>query len=179
MGDPKNPMTGGSDYHRNNHFWRVTMNNLNSIIIEGNLVRDCLLRSTPKGTPVCTFSMASNRFYKQEGGFEKEVSFFEVESWAKLAMACNRLGHKGRGVRVVGRLKQDRWSSADGTPHSKISIVAEHVEFRPEFKRDAQATSATAEAAAEDMAGEAFEDISSMPGDGMAAEDIEELAMTF
>jgi single-strand DNA-binding protein len=44
------------------------MNNLNSILIEGNLVRDPLLRSTPKGTQVCTFTLASNRFFKQDSG---------------------------------------------------------------------------------------------------------------
>lgn len=109
------------------------MNNLNSILIEGNLVRDPLLRSTPKGTPVCSFSLASNRFYKQDTGFEKEVSFFEVETWAKLAENCYNLGHKGRGVRVVGRLKQERWQGTDGKPRAKIVIIAEHVEFRPDF----------------------------------------------
>ncbi|MDR2477638.1 MAG: single-stranded DNA-binding protein [Treponema sp.] len=113
------------------------MNNLNSILIEGNLVRDPLLRSTPKGTSVCTFSLASNRFFKQDAGLEKEVSFFEVETWARLAEACHSLGKKGRGVRVVGRLKQDRWTGSDGKAHSRISIVAEHVEFRPEFKKEA------------------------------------------
>ena len=112
------------------------MNNLNSILIEGNLVRDPLFRSTPKGTPVCTFSLASNRFFRQESGLEKEVSFFEIETWAKLAETCSNLGKKGRGVRVVGRLKQDRWTGTDGKPRSKISIVAEHVEFRPEFRKD-------------------------------------------
>ena len=115
---------------------RRIMNNLNSILIEGNLVRDPLFRSTPKGTPVCTFSLASNRFFKQDTGLEKEVSFFEIETWAKLAEACNSLGKKGRGVRVVGRLKQDRWTGTDGKPRSRISIVAEHVEFRPEFKKN-------------------------------------------
>ena len=40
-------------------------------------------------------------------------------------------------MRVVGRLKQDRWTGNDGKPRSRISIVAEHVEFRPEFKKDA------------------------------------------
>ncbi|MDR2730816.1 MAG: single-stranded DNA-binding protein [Treponema sp.] len=119
------------------------MNNLNSILIEGNLVRDPLLRSTPKGTPVCTMSLASNRYFKQDSGFEKEVSYFDIESWAKLAEACYNKGHKGRGVRVVGRLKQDRWSGTDGKPHSRITIVAEHVEFRPEFKKDDVKTLAT------------------------------------
>ena len=115
------------------------MNNLNSILIEGNLVRDPLLRSTPKGTQVCTMSLASNRYYKQDSGFEKEVSFFEVETWSRLAESCYNKGRKGRGVRVVGRLKQDRWNGADGKQHSRITIVAEHVEFRPEFKKDENA----------------------------------------
>ena len=114
------------------------MNNLNSILIEGNLVRDPLLRTTPKGTSVCTFSLASNRFFKQDSGLEKEVSFFDVETWAKLAEACGNLGKKGRGVRVVGRLKQDRWTGNDGKQHSRVAIVAEHVEFRPEFRKEAE-----------------------------------------
>jgi single-strand DNA-binding protein len=111
-------------------------NNLNSILIEGNLVRDPLFRSTAKGTPLCTFSLASNRYYKQDNGMEKEVSFFDVEAWSKLAESCRTQGHKGRGVRVVGRLKQDRWSDAEGKSHSKVSIIAEHVEFRPDFKKE-------------------------------------------
>jgi len=116
------------------------MNNLNSILIEGNLVRDPLLRSTQRGTQLCTMTLASNRYYKQDQntGYEKEVSFFEVETWAKLAEACYSRGKKGRGVRVVGRLKQSRWNDTEGKSHSRISIIAEHVEFRPEFKKDAK-----------------------------------------
>jgi single-strand DNA-binding protein len=110
------------------------MNNLNSILLEGILVRDPLLRTTSKGTSLCTFSLASNRFFRQDSGLEKEVGFFDVETWAKLAEHCYNLGRKGRGVRVVGRLKQDRWTGQDGKSHSRISIVAEHVEFRPDFK---------------------------------------------
>ncbi|MDR2051863.1 MAG: single-stranded DNA-binding protein [Treponema sp.] len=110
------------------------MNNLNSILIEGNIVRDPLYRTTPKGTHVCTFTLASNRYFKQDSGFEKEVGFFDVETWSKLADACYDQGHKGRGVRVVGRLKQDRWNGPDGKPRTRVSIVAEHVEFRPEIR---------------------------------------------
>ena len=111
------------------------MNNLNSILIEGNMVRDPLYRTTPRGTPVCTFSLASNRYLKHDSGLEEEVSFFDIESWARVADSCNNQGKKGRGVRVVGRLKQDRWTDNEGKNRSKIFIIAEHVEFRPDFRQ--------------------------------------------
>jgi single-strand DNA-binding protein len=112
------------------------MNSLNNIFIEGNLVTDPTLRSTPQGTPVCTLRLASNRYYKQDSGFERETGFFNVEVWANLAEHCCQVGHKGQGVRVTGRLKYERWSGQDGKPHSTVTIVAEHVAFKPEFKRD-------------------------------------------
>jgi single-strand DNA-binding protein len=110
------------------------MNNLNSVLLEGNLVRDPLYKTTPGGTVVCSFSVACNRSYKHEGEIEKEVSFFDVEAWAKLAETCRNFGHKGRGVRVVGRLKQTRWTDQEGKNHARVIVVAEHVEFRPELK---------------------------------------------
>jgi single-strand DNA-binding protein len=116
------------------------MNNLNSLIIEGNLVRDPMYRETAKGTPMSTFSFASNRFFKRDENMEKEVSYFDVESWGKVAEMVNNLGRKGRGVRVVGRLKQDRWQDKEGKNQSKTVIVAEHVEFRPEFKEKTEET---------------------------------------
>jgi single-strand DNA-binding protein len=112
------------------------MNNLNSILIEGTLTKDAVARNTPKGTTVCNLTLASNRYFKQETGFEKEVSFFDVEAWARLAESCLGKGKKGRGARVVGRLKQERWNGPDGKARSRVVIVAEHIEFRPEFKKE-------------------------------------------
>ena len=60
----------------------------------------------------------------------KETSFFDVEVWARLAETCSEYLRKGRGVRVVGRLKQDRWQDGEGRPRSRVKIVGEHVEFR-------------------------------------------------
>jgi single-strand DNA-binding protein len=109
------------------------MNNLNSILLEGNLVRDPEISYTPKGTPVCNFSVACNRYYKQEEELQEEVSYFDVTVWNRLAEVCKEYLAKGRGVRVVGRLKQDRWEDNDGKTRSKVHIVAEHVEFKPKF----------------------------------------------
>ena len=108
------------------------MNSLNSILVEGNLTRDPSTKTLPSGNQVCEFSLATNRVYKNgEEGYNKEVSYFDVEAWSRLGAACAQNLSKGRGVRVVGRLKQDRWLDPDGKPKARFKIVAEHVEFKP------------------------------------------------
>ena len=128
------------------------MNSLNSIIIEGNLTRDPMVNVTPKGTKVCNFAVATNRFYRKDDSKEKEVSYFDVEAWQKEAERCEEALEKGRGVRVVGRLKQDRWVDTEGRNRSKIKIVADHVEFRPKFRKESDEDSAE-EASQETPAG--------------------------
>jgi len=104
------------------------MNNLNSVLIEGTLTEDAKFRSAPKGTPYTTGEIAVNYKSKQDS----EIYYFTVEAWAKLAEAFADKGYKGRGVRVVGRLRQDRWEGTNGK-REKVSVVAEHIEFKPEF----------------------------------------------
>lgn len=113
------------------------MNTINSIIIEGHLVRDAILKTTPNGTPVCNFSLATNRYYTRDDEKFKETSFIDIETWAELAKQCSEDGVKGRGARVVGRLKQDRWKGGDGKSYSRIKIVADDVAFKslPDYKK--------------------------------------------
>ncbi|MBR5645416.1 MAG: single-stranded DNA-binding protein [Treponema sp.] len=114
------------------------MNNLNSIIIEGNVVRNAELSEPMKGFKVCRFPVAVNRYTKNPNNGETmdEVSFFDVESYGKIAETCEKNLSKGRGVRVVGRLKQNRWKDDSGKNQSKIYIVAEHVEYKPKVVND-------------------------------------------
>ncbi|MDE5898521.1 MAG: single-stranded DNA-binding protein [Treponemataceae bacterium] len=107
------------------------MNQLNSLIIEGNVVRAPERRTTPRGFNVCTVPVAVNRFYKDtDGKGVSEVSFFEVEAFGKTAELCADNCEKGRGVRIVGRLRQNRWTDKDGKGRSRVTIIAEHVEFK-------------------------------------------------
>ena len=106
------------------------MNNLNSVLIEGNLTKDPQITETTASV-VCKFSIATNRYYKVNQEQQEEVSYFDIEVWAKLAERCQEYLKKGRGVRVVGRLKQDRWTDQAEQKHYRIKIVAEHVEFKP------------------------------------------------
>ena len=106
------------------------MNSLNSVLLDGELACNPESRITPNGSVVTEFKVVSSRFYKQDNKIEKEASTFEVEAWAKLAQTCAEELGKGSMVRVVGRLKQDRWTDSEGKQRSKVKVVAEHVELR-------------------------------------------------
>ncbi len=107
------------------------MNNLNSVLIEGNLTKDPELSYTSTGKPVVKLRIGSNRSYKKDDEYQQEASFFDITVWGKQAEACAEFLEKGRGVRIVGRLKEDRWQDQEGNNRSKVQIVAEHVEFMP------------------------------------------------
>ena len=107
------------------------MNNLNSVLIEGHLARDPELSYTATGKPVCRLRIGSNRSFKKDDEYQQEASFFDITVWGKQAEACSEYLEKGRGVRIVGRLKEDRWQDQEGNNRSKVQVVAEHVEFMP------------------------------------------------
>jgi single-strand DNA-binding protein len=114
------------------------ISNLNSLLIEGVLKEAPLYRLTPKGVPVCTLVIVSKQYRRDGKKSEEEIGFFQVRAGSKLADACNAQGREGRGLRVVGRLKEERWVGPDGKPRSKVFIVADHVEWRPEYTNEAQ-----------------------------------------
>lgn len=108
------------------------MNSLNSILLDGELDRVPELKKAHNGTKICTFTVKSVRWIQDPNGkLDPEYSYFEVESWAALADRCAYELTEGRGIRVVGRLKQNLTFHEDGTKTEKVIIIAEHVDFKP------------------------------------------------
>ena len=103
--------------------------NLNSILIEGTLMRDPLPRHTGDGTSVCNFSIQSVSVSKSGGGLIKDINTFEIDVPGKLGESICGIGRKGRICRAVGRLRQERRTGPDGRPRSRTVIAAEHIEF--------------------------------------------------
>jgi single-strand DNA-binding protein len=102
------------------------MNNLNSVLIEGNLATDPTCETMKDGRSNCAFCVVSQRSHKEEEKVVQETGTFAVEAFGRLADVCGEYLKAGRGVRVMGRLRQS------GTA---IIIVAEHVEFKPAIKK--------------------------------------------
>ncbi len=114
------------------------MNALNQIILEGNVVRQPEKRTCKNGSKFCYVPIAVNRSYKGgDGNYVNEVSFFDVAVFGSTAELCEKWCPKGRGIRVVGRLRQNV-SNSNGKKQSKVEIVAEHVEFKPFKKKEEQ-----------------------------------------
>jgi single-strand DNA-binding protein len=107
------------------------MTGFNRVIIAGNLTRDPELRYTPKGTAVAHITLAVSRTWKSETGESKEeVSFVDVDAWARQAEVIAQYMKKGRPLLVEGRLKQDTWE--DKNTHqkqSKLKVVLEGFTF--------------------------------------------------
>lgn len=97
---------------------------LNKVELIGNLTRDPELRYTPQGTAVCTFGLATNRYWTTESGEKKEeVEFHRIVAWNKLGELCGQLLGKGRKTYVEGRLQTRKWTGQDGAEHTTTEIV--------------------------------------------------------
>jgi len=107
------------------------------IIIVGNLGRDPEMRYTPDGTPVTTFSVATNRKWNNPDGSQgEETTWFRVTAWRRMAETCNQYLQKGRLVLIEGELKPDPatgaprlWTGNDGIARSSFEVTARAVKF--------------------------------------------------
>ncbi len=97
---------------------------LNKVELIGNLTRDPELKYTPQGTAVCTFGLATNRYWTTESGEKKEdAEFHRIVAWQKLAELCGQLLVKGRKIYVEGRLQTRRWTGQDGVEKQTTEVV--------------------------------------------------------
>ena len=98
------------------------MNMLNSIILEGTIQEDILFKETD-GVKTASFKIGVDRTeLRPDGTKGKVTSSFEVVTYGTMAESTNKFGVKGRGVHVIGRLKQE---------DSRVFVVGEHIEYKP------------------------------------------------
>lgn len=100
------------------------MNGLNQIILEGEVADVREMKN------YLSIIISAERTYKNQDDEEiTETSNFEIECWGNLAKYSEPKIIIGRGIRIVGRLKQKIWKE-ENNEYSKVVIVAEHIEFR-------------------------------------------------
>ncbi len=101
---------------------------LNKVTLIGNLARDPEVRTTPQGTSVATFSVATNFRWKNAAGEKQErAEFHNIVAWRKLADIMGQYLKRGSKVYIEGRLQTRSWDDAQGNRHYRTEIVADNM----------------------------------------------------
>jgi len=102
----------------------------NKIILVGNLGRDPELRYTPQGTPVCSFTMATNERRKDRAGETQDVTtWFKITLWGRQAETAAQYLTKGRPLYIEGRLRVEEWTDRDGRQRYTLEVHATDMQF--------------------------------------------------
>ncbi len=105
---------------------------LNKALIIGNLTRDPDIKSLPSGIQVATFSVATNRVWKDKNGAKQEsADFHNVVVFGRQAETVGQYLRRGASVLVEGRMQTRSWDGQDGVKKYRTEIVADRVQFGP------------------------------------------------
>lgn len=102
--------------------------NLNKVMLIGNVTRDPEVRSTPSGQNVASFSIATNRRWKDQSGQQKDqVEYHNIVAWRRLGEIAGQYLKKGSKVYIEGRLQTRTWDDQSGVKRYKTEIITENL----------------------------------------------------
>lgn len=100
------------------------------LTIVGRLGKDPEMRYTQAGTPVTSFSVATDRVWTNDQGQKQtETTWFSVSAWNKQAEACAQYLTKGSMVLVTGTVKARGYTTRDGEIAANMEVKADTVRF--------------------------------------------------
>lgn len=104
---------------------------LNKAFVIGNLTRDPELKALPSGMKVCSFSLATNRVWKDKNNVRQEsADYHNVVVFGKQAETAAQYLKKGASAFVEGRMQTRSWEQ-EGQKKYRTEIIADRVQFGP------------------------------------------------
>ena len=107
---------------------------LNIVAIMGRLVADPELKTTPAGINVCTFRIACDRSFAQQGQ-QRQADFIDVVAWRHNADFLCKHFAKGGMVAVQGRLQTRQYQDRNGNKRTAVEVVADSLSFAGSSKK--------------------------------------------
>ena len=105
---------------------------LNKAMVIGNLTRDPEIKSLPSGVKVASFSVATNRVWKDKNGAKQEnVDYHNIVVFGRQAEIVGQYMKKGSSILVEGRMQTRSWDDAGGTKKYRTEIIADRLQFGP------------------------------------------------
>lgn len=103
---------------------------LNQASIIWNMTADPEIKETPNGHKVATFSIATNRKYKDSSGNKiEETDYHNIVCWQGLAEIVEKYAWKGKKLFIQGRMKTRSWEDTNWVKRYKMEIIAESLEL--------------------------------------------------
>jgi single-strand DNA-binding protein len=104
------------------------MGSVNKVILLGNLGRDPELRYTPTGSPVATFTLATNEKWKDKDGNKQEhTEWHRIVIFGKLAEIAGEYLRKGRQVYLEGSIRTRTYKDREGNDKSTTDIRVDNL----------------------------------------------------
>lgn len=126
------------------------MNNLNRVVLQGNLVRDVEVKYGASGTAYDSFCIAVNGSKKVGDEWKETSAFVECKAFGRSLESCAPHMKKGTSVIVDGKIEQDTWEGKDGQKKSKLVVSCDKI-FPTWQKREGLADAQGAPAQSEEF----------------------------
>ena len=110
---------------------------LNVVAIMGRLVADPELRTTTQGNSVCSFRIACDHSYVQQGQ-ERQADFIDIVAWRQQADFVSKYFQKGSLIAVEGSLQTRNYKDKQGNSRTAVEVVANNISFAGAKRQDAQ-----------------------------------------
>ena len=101
---------------------------LNKVMLIGRVTKDPEVRALQSGQSVATFSVATNRQWKDAQGQKQEkAEFHNIVAWRKLAEIIQQYVKKGARLYVEGRMETRSWEDPQGQKKYRTEVVLDNM----------------------------------------------------
>ncbi|MFA6475023.1 MAG: single-stranded DNA-binding protein [Patescibacteria group bacterium] len=101
---------------------------LNKVMLIGRVTKDPEVRTIQSGQMVASFSMATNRQWKDaQGNRQEKGEFHNIVAWRKLAEIIQTYVKKGMKIYIEGRLETRSWDDPQGVKKYRTEIVLDNM----------------------------------------------------
>lgn len=101
---------------------------INNVVVVGRLTRAVDLRYTSNGTAYASFTLATDRDFKNQSG-EKETDFINCVMWRKPAENLANYTKKGSLIGIEGRIQTRNYDNQQGQRVYVTEVLAERFHF--------------------------------------------------
>lgn len=101
---------------------------MNNVVLMGRLTRDPEIRYTASGKPVCQFTLAVQRNYKNKDG-NYDADFINIVMWGSNGERLSNTVNKGQRVLINGQIQVRSYTNKEGAKRWVTEVIANKFDY--------------------------------------------------